>query len=694
MSAIAPATPAAPLRARRRARASLRLIVPLASALLLAVAMLAGALVSERHTRDLLIDEARARLALEAELLARASASSMLEGFPELTLQPILTGMLRGRADLSGAMVIDRTGRILAHPDTRRIGRHEPVPGDEGLAVGGARLREDGATLVAVMPIRYASGSELGHAIVIMPRAPLERALAAARVRQWWIAAILVLASVLVTFTLMSRLLSPVSRLREGLERIGRGDLQTRLALRDSTELGLLADTLDEMAGRLAVAQRSQLERERLAAELEAAGRIQSMLLPPGVVRRGEYVVVGHQRPAAEVGGDYFDVMELPEGRLGLAIADVAGKGLAGCLVTFMLAALLRAMRDREPSPSRLLQQVDRHLRPVLARGEFVTVWYGVLDPATGELTFASAGHLPTLIRRAGGGLERHATRGIPLGILDPAALARGLADVRVMLAPGDVVLQLTDGFTEAERPGDQRQFGFEGVDAVLGGDGEGSVEDLLGRLGEGVEAWSHGASPGDDQTALVVRREPGAAVAASFEPAEAEAWVARARAGGQGLRLRSDLAQLERLRPWLESSAGPGALPVSAADLLESALYELCGNVVEHGYGAGGGELELWWLREAGGASVPGAGGAAVRGHFVLVEHGRVFDPTTARPADLSRLEARLQGRGLGIVMIRRLMPGLRYRAATAAGNVTLLDFDSDRALALLKGVRDARCA
>ncbi len=694
--------PAAAPRARRL-RASLRLIVPLASALLLAGAMLAGTLVSERQTRDLLIAESRARLALEAELLARASASAMLEGFPELTLQPILRDMLRGRGDLSTAMVIDRQGRILADPDTRRIGQRVPVPGDDGLAVGGARLREEGASFVAVMPIRHASGTELGHAIVVMPRAPLERALAAARVRQWWIAAFLVLASGLLTFTLMSRLLKPVTRLREGLERIGRGDLETRLALRDSTELGLLADTLDEMAGRLSVAQRNQLERERLAAELEAAGRIQTALRPPGEVRRGPYVVGGYQRPAAEVGGDYFDVMELPDGRLGLAIADVSGKGLAGCLVTFMLAALVRTLREHESSPARLLLEVDRHLRPVLARGAFVTVWYGVLDPLTGDLAFASAGHLPTFVRRADGRVERHVSRGVPLGVLTPAAVQKGLVDARVRLEPGDTILQLTDGFTEAERASDAEQFGFEGVESMLARSAELDVERTLGALCQRVNAWTADAIPADDQTAIVVRREPAAAArpqdatpgvdeapmaARRFEAEDAEAWLARARAQGPGLRLRADLAELEKLRPWLESSRGPGPVPSCAGDLIESALYEVCGNVIEHGYGADGtSPLELWWLPES-------ADEGGVRGHFVLAEAGRVFDLSKARPADLAQLEARLKGRGLGVSIVRRLVPGLRYRPGTSAGNVTLLDFDSQKILDLLKGAGDARCA
>jgi serine phosphatase RsbU (regulator of sigma subunit)/anti-sigma regulatory factor (Ser/Thr protein kinase) len=696
LSAASAAAPAA--KGHARARVSLRVLVPLASALLLAGALLAGALVSERQTRGMLVTQARTRLALEAELLARASSSAMLEGFPELTLQPILSDLLRGRKDLATAMVIDRDGRILAHPDSRQIGKTQPLPGNTGVLVNGARLREEGASFVAVMPIRHASGSVLGDAIVVMPRAPLEHALADARARQWVIAALLVLVSGAITFVLMARLLRPIERLREGLERIGHGDLDTRLALADGTELGLLADTLDDMAGRLATAQRSQLERERLATEFEAAGRIQTSLRPRGPVRRGTYVVTGHQRPAAEVGGDYFDAVELPDGRLGLVIADVSGKGLAGCLVTFMLAALVRVTREHETSPSRLLMEVDQYLRPVLERGAFVTVWYGVLDPLTGDVTFASAGHLPTFIRRADGSIERHETKGIPLGLLNSRALAKGLRDVTTRLHPGDVLLQVTDGFTEAAGADGSTQLGFEGVTRALEQNGTGDADALIARLCRDVEDWTQGASPDDDQTVIVLRRDPAQpAVQAvpAFADRDASVWLMAARASGSPLVLNADLAQLEMLPEWLQDAPDLAALSPCALRGMESALYELCANVMEHGYELDGeGRLELWWLPEHVRASAASCTHPRARGWFVLLERGRVFDPSTSTPADLSDRAARLKGRGLGMAMLHRLLSSVRYQPSLPEGNVTLLEVDSDHIQDVVKGEPDARCA
>src|SRR5262249_12042993 len=167
---------------------------------------------------------------------------------------------------------------------------------------------------------------------------------------------------------------------------------------RDRTELGLLAGTVNDMAAALKRAQAEMLERERLAHEVELARQIQQSLLPSQPISAGPFDIRGDQLAANEVGGDYWDVLPLPDGRVGLAVADVAGKGVAGCLIMSMLSALLRAMRSTYLSPAAMLTALDERLCESLRPGVFVTMCYAVLDPATGRLTFASAGHNPLLL--------------------------------------------------------------------------------------------------------------------------------------------------------------------------------------------------------------------------------------------------------------------------------------------------------
>src|SRR6185436_19468802 len=124
-----------------------------------------------------------------------------------------------------------------------------------------------------------------------------------------------------------------------------------------------------------------------------------------------------------------------PDGRVGLAIADVAGKGLGGCLVMSMLAAALRGAHARFDSPAALLVNLEQHLETTLRRGEFITMFYGVLDPGTGHLVWASAGHTPPLLfRAASGDVEALPSRGIPLGALGGGRLRTTLSDRTVDL--------------------------------------------------------------------------------------------------------------------------------------------------------------------------------------------------------------------------------------------------------------------
>src|SRR6185436_3897189 len=121
--------------------------------------------------------------------------------------------------------------------------------------------------------------------------------------------------------------------------------------------------------------------------------------------RIGNVFVCGDQKSATEVGGDYYDILSLPDGRVAIAIADVAGKGLGGCLVMAMLSAVLRALRSAETSPSELLARIDAQFAESLRPGMFVTMFYGILDPRTGRMVWASAGHNPMLVYRAATGV-------------------------------------------------------------------------------------------------------------------------------------------------------------------------------------------------------------------------------------------------------------------------------------------------
>lgn len=504
-----------PKAERRHPRVvSIRLIATTTTVALIAAAVLSVGAVSERNTRRALTHEIETRLVLEARNLALTSAGALLSEFPELTLVPLVKEMQGERRELEFVIVVDHRGRIQGSADARRLGEQftppkglKPEASDMALQPG-ETLLGSADLLVVEAPVSHPSEPHLGRAVVAVQRSYIEAAVSAARREQLLYLVGLLAIGATLGLVLISRLLRPIGALREGLERVGRGDLDTPLEVKDRTELGILAEEVNDMAARLKVARAETVERERLMREVELAREIQTRLLPHGRRVAGEHVLFGSHRAAAEVGGDYYDFLDLPDGRVGIAIADVAGKGLGGCLVMSMLSSLLRVLYERHTSPTALLVELQKHLLETLKPGEFVTMFYGILDPATGHLIYASAGHSPVMLWRAhDGSVEWHSSEGIPLGALRGDALASTLADRTVELAPRDLLLQFTDGYNEAFNTAGEEQFGFEGIEKVVRACADQGADVLVESLGTAMADWNHG-EPLDDETLLVVSRE------------------------------------------------------------------------------------------------------------------------------------------------------------------------------------------
>src|SRR6185295_9277350 len=312
---------------------SIRWVVSIASVLLTGLVGASIGIVAERNARRALAEELTTRLCVQAEHLALVSASAMLTPFPELTLHPFLLNLRERDPELALGTVCDRNGTILGDADPSRLGQpfEAPqglVPRTTGGSVGGATVSESMTLLLASAPVVHPNGTRLGTAYLALRRSHVEQAVRQARRPVLALFVTLMVLGVVGSFMLTSTLLKPMAVLRDGLERIGGGDLDVRLDLGSRTEFGRLAMTVNRMTSDLKRGQEQTIERERLAHEMQLAQHIQRSLLPPEWLSEGAFVVGGRQRPAAEVGGDFYDTFRLPDGRIGFGIADVAGKGL------------------------------------------------------------------------------------------------------------------------------------------------------------------------------------------------------------------------------------------------------------------------------------------------------------------------------------------------------------------------------
>ena len=667
--------------ARPRRILGLRLIVTTVAALLTAAGVLGVGVVAERQSRETLSAELRSRLLLTARNLAMVGSSALLSDYPELTLHPLIREMQREEPALVLAVVVDHEGIIQGHSDARRLGeayappeRVEALAGAQALRPG-ETLGEGATLLLAESPVLHPGGEPIGKAIVGMRRSYVAERVQAARQEQLLVmGGILILSLALILF-LMSRLLRPVGILRSGLERIGRGDLETALPITGRTEFSLLAAAVNEMAGRLRGAQVELVEKERLAHELDLAREIQSGLLPEGGLVAGPFLIAGAHRAAAEVGGDYYDFLALPDGRVALAIADVSGKGLGGCMIMSMLSALWRSHAPRYSSPRELLLALDVQLAATLKLGQFVTMFYGLLDVETGRLRFASAAHSPLMHRKADGSIEWRVTQGIPLGAVSTAMLARSLYDEELQLAPGELLLQYTDGINEAFNPAGE-QFTLAGIERCAQQAGGRGAQALLETLRRAVVAWSADGQPSDDETLLVLAHQGSPVGEKGGHPCaeDVHACLARAEREGRHLALSAELAGLAALHDWVRSCPQVEALPFADQGLVVTAVYEAAANIAEHACGLDSAQrFDLWWVAPAG----PNPAGLA-GGYFLLRDHGRGFQPEARPASDLSDPAMRRRGRGLGLDIIRGVTSGFEYFPATEAGNLTLLAFSN----------------
>jgi sigma-B regulation protein RsbU (phosphoserine phosphatase) len=251
---------------------------------------------------------------------------------------------------------------------------------------------------------------------------------------------------------------------------------------------------------------RELLDRRRLEKELAIAREIQASFLPKRAPEVPGFDLAGATQPHDEVGGDYFDFIRVSDTRLGIAIADVSGKGIPAALIMAGFRMSLLAEIRNEFTMRAVMRKVNSLLHESTERDKFVTFFYGMLDWKNRVLSFSNAGHNPPLLLRADGRAQYLLEGGVALGVLPDARYEeRPLA-----LAPGDVLVLYTDGISEAESPAGE-QFGTGRLERAvqrLAGASASAYEILKGLVDE-VTAWAGERGAGDDLTVVVVKVRP-----------------------------------------------------------------------------------------------------------------------------------------------------------------------------------------
>ncbi len=248
--------------------------------------------------------------------------------------------------------------------------------------------------------------------------------------------------------------------------------------------------------------KREAQERERIEQELRIARLIQQTLLPKTLPKLSGYDIAAYYQPAREVGGDFYDTFELEDGRLGLVVGDVTDKGIPAALVMATTRTMLRVSAQRLFPPGEVLKRANEELVADIPPNMFITCLYAILDPESGRLIYANAGHDPPYLRHHGSGVEELRARGMPLGLMP----GMEYEEKKITLNRGESVLFYSDGLVEAHDP-HHEMFGFPRLQRLVGThrSGESSLIDFL--LSELINFTGGDWEQEDDITLVTLER-------------------------------------------------------------------------------------------------------------------------------------------------------------------------------------------
>ncbi len=246
--------------------------------------------------------------------------------------------------------------------------------------------------------------------------------------------------------------------------------------------------------------------RDKLVAlenELDIASKIQQSILPGQFPTVQDFQIYANMEPAREVGGDFYDVIRLDRGQMGLAIADVSGKGVPAALFMMSSRTLLKGTAIGGGSPAEVVAQVNDLLYEQNEAAMFVTVLYAVYDPERSELTYACAGHDPPLVVHPdGSSTSLPLTGGLALGVVSQFDFGENTVSV----APGDTVVLYTDGVTEAMN-GKDEQFGLDRLRETYSSHPPANVKDAISTIFDAVSDFAGDTPQSDDVTCVALHR-------------------------------------------------------------------------------------------------------------------------------------------------------------------------------------------
>jgi serine phosphatase RsbU (regulator of sigma subunit) len=402
--------------------------------------------------------------------LVQSSRNAILQS-DYTTLQGFVPDIAKDDPEVAYVYVADKDGTVLAHSDAAQNGKpltdaiSKELFDAKDAIVAKEVAAPTGKQYLFARPI-VQDGARQGTVVLAYSLQLLEKSLKALEVEKesafqsaWTRTALIGLLFVLVGSLLAIfqgvRISSPIKMLAWRADQIARGDLETRVEISSSDEIGMLGENFNYMADRLLILMRETAEKATLEKELEVARSIQETLVPPAdPVERSFMKLAGYFLPAAQCGGDWWTVHDMPDGRILVVIGDVTGHGVPSAMITAAAKAACDVVRSTEGAKltvTRLLEVMNRAIFESAKRKFVMTCFASIIDPKARTITYANAGHnFPYLFRPGAGEAQDFQvlmSRGNRLGDLEESTYA----EKTHTLQNGDVLVWYTDGIVECE---------------------------------------------------------------------------------------------------------------------------------------------------------------------------------------------------------------------------------------------------
>jgi len=358
-------------------------------------------------------------------------------------------------------------------------------------------------------PIKFAERL-IGEIHLVISKKSIDKVMSSKKINIIVATILVLLICIIGIYLLMEMIIKPLEILRQGVIAIGEGRLEHRIEIAGEDEFSQIAKAFNEMALKFKGVQQSLLEQEKLQREIQVAKEIQHTLLPKHIPKAEGFDIASLYRSAKEVGGDYYDILDIGKNLIGVIVADVSGKGVPGSLVMTITRTAVRLISYENKSAKNVLVKVNNFIKEDMKKGMFVTAFYLVLDSFTRTINFASAGHDPLILYRAKENKVYYVKpKGFPLGISlpDDDLFRKVMVEERIKLEKDDMLVVYTDGVTEAMN-GKRELFTEKRFVEFIKANGKLSPAEFIEKLDNEIKEFTQGYPQSDDITVVAIKEK------------------------------------------------------------------------------------------------------------------------------------------------------------------------------------------